>query len=190
MLSPPRQAVADELDRYDRLLEVGIGGRPGVARTLAHRGRHVVAVDLDVAVDVDTDADVDTAAVDHTSSCLDAHRAPDGVSERTRFDGSLRIHRADVVAIAEATDPVAAFREAIGDVSSVEWRNVEAVYALNLPAELQRPTVTLAAALDADCLFTTLGFETPVVATRRRSLAGETVFVPHGPAGDGSDETS
>lgn len=50
--------------------------------------------------------------------------------------------------------------------------NVDSIYGLNLPAELQRPAATLASRVDADCLFTTLGFEEPVVSVDRLSIDG------------------
>ncbi len=54
------------------------------------------------------------------------------------------------------------------------------MYACNLPAELQRPTVALADRLDAVCVFTTLGFEEPVVPVRRRSVEGAAWYVARG----------
>ncbi|WP_338741267.1 UPF0146 family protein [Haloplanus salilacus] len=54
---------------------------------------------------------------------------------------------------------------------------VDAVYALNLPAELQAPARDVARAADADFLFTTLGFEEPAVPVERESLARETLYL-------------
>lgn len=54
---------------------------------------------------------------------------------------------------------------------------VEAVYARNLPAELQVPTRELARRVDADCLFTTLGFEEPVIPVDRRRLGDDVLYV-------------
>jgi len=48
---------------------------------------------------------------------------------------------------------------------------------VSLPAELQRSTVDLAERLNADCLFTTLGFEEPVVPVTRRTLSETTLYV-------------
>ncbi|MFC7324941.1 UPF0146 family protein [Halorubrum rutilum] len=160
MVSPPRLALVEEFARRDRLLEVGVGDRPGVARSLAERGRDVVAID--VAVGERTRA------------------AADG-TEAATVDGSLRVVEADVLALAEAA----------GGETGTEPDEVtggfDAVYACNLPAELQRPTLTLAERLDAACLFTTLGFEEPTVPVRRRSLSGATLYVARGgPAGSGS----
>jgi len=72
--------------------------------------------------------------------------------------------RDDVVAASERSDPGPA-------------AGVDAVYALNLPAELQAPTATLARRVGADCLFTTLGFEEPAVPVRRESVGDETLYV-------------
>jgi uncharacterized UPF0146 family protein len=130
---PPPKLVA-RLAAYDRLLEVGVGRRPGVAAALADAGRTVAATDV-----------------------VDAH-VPDGVA----------FVRDDVVARADAL--------ARGERPPSPYR-VDAVYALNLPAELQRPTRDVARAVGADCLFTTLGFEEPVVPVARESVGRETLYV-------------
>jgi len=117
----------------DRLLEVGIGDRPGVAAALADAGRTVAAVD----------------AVERS--------VPPGV----------RFRRADVVDLADGPDPAAALPFA-----------PDVVYGLNLPPELHAPTARLARRLDAACLFTTLGFESPApsVPVARRTAGDETVY--------------
>jgi len=153
VVSPPRLALVEELARHDRLLEVGVGDRPGVARSLADRGRDVVAIDVAVG---------------------ERALAAAGETEAATVAGSLRAVEADVLALAEATDAEA---EAGADPTEGEF---DAVYACNLPAELQRPTVALAERLDAACLFTTLGFEEPTVPVRRRSLSETTVYVARG----------
>jgi len=167
VVSRSRQALADELARYDRLLEIGIGNRPGVARSLAGRGREVVAVDVALGERA-------LAAADETDETNEAPVA-----------GALRAVEGDVLALAERAGDEAA---------SPDWltaADVDAVYACHLPAELQRPTVTLADRLDAACLFTTLGFEEPTVPVRRRSVPGTTVYVardgPSGPDSAGDD---
>ncbi|MEZ3163729.1 UPF0146 family protein [Halorubrum sp. RMP-47] len=147
-LPPSERALVGALDPYDRLIEVGVGRRPAVARALADRGRDVVAFDVDVS-----EAARDTAAEAKESS-----------------GGSLRVVAADVTALAAAEDERAAWN-ALG----LDAGGVDAMYARNLPAELQRPTVALAERLDADCLFTTLGFEEPVVDVSRRAAASGTV---------------
>ncbi|GAB7009955.1 hypothetical protein JCM31271_18980 [Halorubrum trueperi] len=150
------------LARHDRLLEVGIGDRPEVALALAERGRDVVALDVD-------DVDVRTRP---------GGSAGDSAGEQA--GGSLRVVRGDVVTLAEA-----ATDDAISDLLGADaGESVDAVYACNLPAELQRPTVPIAERLDAACLFTTLGFEEPVVPVRRQSLSGNTLYVARDPVDD------
>ena len=52
------------------------------------------------------------------------------------------------------------------------------LYGLNLPPELHRPALAVARAVDADFLFTTLGYDPPAVAAETESLpAGETLYV-------------
>jgi len=159
VVSPSRLALVEELAHRDRLLEVGIGDRPGVARSLAERGRDVVAID--VAVGERT-----RAAADET--------------EAATVDGSLRVVEADVLALADA----AGGNAEAGLGSAGVTGEFDAVYACNLPAELQRPTVALAERLGAACLFTTLGFEEPTVPVRRRSLSEATVHVARGGLGE------
>ena len=150
---PSERALVAALDPYERLIEVGVGRRPGVARTLAAHGRDVVAVDVDVS-----EAARDAAA-----------------ETRVPSEGSLRVVAADVTALA-TEDGDRAIRDALGP--EADGGDVDAVYARNLPAELQRPTVALAERLDAACLFTTLGFEEPVVRVRGRSTeSGSVVYV-------------
>lgn len=145
---PSERALVGALDPYERLIEVGVGRRPAVARALADRGREVVAFDVDVS-----------------------EAARDAATEgRTPNGGSLRVVAADVTALATAADD-RAVRNALG----LDAGGVDAVYARNLPAELQRPTVALAEVLNAACLFTALGFEEPVVGVSRRAAASGTV---------------
>ena len=46
MHTEPKGALVDRLARYDGLVEVGVGTRPGVAVALADRGRTVTATDI------------------------------------------------------------------------------------------------------------------------------------------------
>jgi uncharacterized UPF0146 family protein len=56
-----------------------------------------------------------------------------------------------------------------------------AVYALDCPPELHGPLVTVADAVDADALFTTLGGDEPTVPVERTQLSdGETLFTVRG----------
>ena len=162
MVPPPpsERALVAALDGYERLIEVGVGRRPDVARALADRGREVVAFDVDVS-----EAAREAAAETRASST-----------------GSLRVVAADVTALASADDDRATrdvldldATDEAGPEDSGAADRVDAVYARNLPAELQRSTVALAERLDAACLFTTLGFEEPVVDVRRRSTKPGTV---------------
>ncbi len=74
----------------------------------------------------------------------------------------------DIVARSEATDPGPLYR-------------VEALYALNLPPELHRPTRDVARSVGAEFLFTTLGYDEPAVPVDREALpGGETLFVARG----------
>jgi hypothetical protein len=62
-----------------------------------------------------------------------------------------------------------------GDVTSPDldvYRDADAVYALNLPPELQRPVVDVARAVGADALFTTLGADPVVVPATPEQLPG------------------
>ncbi|MDV7350192.1 UPF0146 family protein [Halorubrum distributum] len=151
---PSERALVAALDPYARLIEIGVGRRPDVARTLAERGREVVAID------------VETSEAARDAAARDAAKSPEAAGE-----GSLRAVTADVTAL--ATDDERAIRNALGPSASES--GFDAVYARNLPAELQRPTVALAERLDAACLFTTLGFEEPVVDVRRRATESGTV---------------
>ncbi|MGQ3328780.1 UPF0146 family protein [Halorubrum sp. FL23] len=168
MVSLSRRALVDELAEHDTLVEVGVGDRPEVARALAERGCRVVAVDIEPG--------------DRTRS---AARETDSGS----VAGSLRIRRGNVLALADGeperdAEPLvdesgritgeAADRVATGADGRAA---VDAVYACNLPAEIQRPTVALADRLDAGCVFTTLGFEEPVVPVRRRTIEGTVLYV-------------
>jgi len=148
--SPSGRALSAELAGHARLVEIGVGRRPGVARALARQGCDVAAVDVDIATSVR-----DAAAHDS---------AP----------GTVRPIAADVTELAAAAADGAVPDALRADGDAREW---DAVYARNLPAEIQRPTVELADRLDAACRFTTLGFEEPIVPVRRLSTAeGVTVY--------------
>ena len=93
------------------------------------------------------------------------------VTDIRAFDApaELRFVEDDVVAASERADPGAAYRSA-------------AVYALNLPPELHRPARDVAAAVGAEFLFTTLGFDSPAVPCETETLAdgAETLYVVSG----------
>jgi uncharacterized UPF0146 family protein len=133
-----RAPVADFLARYERVCEVGIGRRHGVARRLAERGVAVTATDVE------------------------PRAVPDGV----------RFVEDDVVTASE--------RAAAGDDPGEPY-HADAVYALNCPPELHRPLAVVSEAVGADCSFTTLGGDDPVIPVERRALpGGETLFLVRG----------
>jgi uncharacterized UPF0146 family protein len=66
------------------------------------------------------------------------------------------------------------------------YADADAIYALNLPPELHRPTLTLAQDVGTAFLFTTLGGDQPTVAVDRETLPGETLYVARVPRGDRS----
>ncbi len=120
-----RAALVEHLGRYETVVEVGVGTRPGVATALADAGVAVTATD---------------------------------VRERPVPAG------------------VTFVRDDVTDPDRAVYAGADAVYGLNLPAELQRPTVAVAKNVDARCHFTTLGAEQPVVDARPATLPGETLF--------------
>lgn len=78
---------------------------------------------------------------------------------------SVQFVRDDVVDAAARDDPGDHYR-------------ADLVYGLNLPPELHRPALTVATTVDADFLFTTLGYDSPAVSCSTESLpAGETLYV-------------
>jgi uncharacterized UPF0146 family protein len=88
---------------------------------------------------------------------------------------SVRFVRDDVVARA------AALAGDGDDASPPDPYDADAIYGLNLPAELQRPAHDVARAAGADFLFTTLGFEEPAIPVDRETVGRETLYVaaPH-----------
>ncbi|WP_299265274.1 UPF0146 family protein [Halorientalis sp.] len=68
-------------------------------------------------------------------------------------------------------------RDDVTDPDSSVYADADAVYALNLPPELHRPTRAVTRRVDADLLFTTLGGDPPVIPVDRETLPGETLFV-------------
>ncbi|MFB6090210.1 MAG: UPF0146 family protein [Halobellus sp.] len=78
---------------------------------------------------------------------------------------SIRFVCDDVVAASERDDP--------GETYAADL-----LYGLNLPPELHRPTLEVARAVDADFLFTTLGYDSPAVPAETASLPeGETLYL-------------
>ena len=81
---------------------------------------------------------------------------------------SVSFVRDDVVAASERDHPGEAY-------------DADLLYGLNLPPELHRPALDVARAVDADFVFTTLGYDSPAVACETEALpGGETLYVARG----------
>jgi uncharacterized UPF0146 family protein len=142
-------ALVARFSAYDSVVEIGIGRRPEVVAALAAKGVDVAATDVD---DVrDTIGDRQGGDGDDRDSDVDVPSSVSFVVD-------------DVVEASERDDP--------GDVY-----HVDLVYGLNLPPELHRPTLEVARAVDADFLFTTLGYDAPAIPCATESLpGGETLY--------------
>jgi hypothetical protein len=82
------------------------------------------------------------------------------------------VHEQDV------PDDVAFVRDDILDPEPSVYADADAIYALNLPPELHRPTWDIARAHDAAFLFTTLGQDQPTnVPVTRESIPSDTLYV-------------
>ena len=114
--------LVSRLSDAERLLEVGIGDRSGVATALADAGADVRATDV----------------------------------RRVPVPSGIRFRLEDVTTRGELD----------------EFHDVDVVYALNCPTELHRPLQELAAAVGADCYFTTLGTDPPAVPVEQEQLTG------------------
>jgi uncharacterized UPF0146 family protein len=77
----------------------------------------------------------------------------------------------------EVPEAVAFAEDDVLDPDPAVYRNADVIYALNLPAELHRPTLAVAQDHDAAFLFTTLGGDQPAVPVERETVPGETIFV-------------
>lgn len=171
-MSAVSQSVADELvaalSGFDAALEVGIGRRTTAASQLAAAGTSVVAVD----VDSDAVGDVPESVAFAEADVRELAGAGDPIAE-------LRSHATEGASDSDTASPT----------PTSPPHEFGLVYALNLPAELQRPTVALADRLDAVCAFTTLGFEEPVVDVTRKTVGSDTLYVAsdRGTVGDALD---
>lgn len=112
--------------------------------------------------------EVATELADAGCSVIAIDTNPETVSAATsRIPPSVTVREADIIALAN--------RDSVPDVY-----HVDAVYGVNLPGELQTPAKTLAARIDADFIFTTLGFEEPLVPVEQRSLDNSVLYVASG----------
>jgi uncharacterized UPF0146 family protein len=115
--------------------------------------RYDTLVEVGVGRNPDVAAALATAGKTVTVTDIDEVEVPDGV----------RFVRDDIVARSEQADPGPLYC-------------VDAIYALNLPAELQRPVRDVARAVDAVFVFTTLGYEEPTIPVRRETVGRETLY--------------
>ncbi|MFB6170373.1 MAG: UPF0146 family protein [Haloarculaceae archaeon] len=102
-----------------------------------------------------------------------------GVGRRHDVARALAERGCEVTAtdVHERSVPDVAFvRDDVTDPDPAVYAGADAVYALNLPPELQGPTLAVAADAGADCLFTTLGGDPATVPVERETLPGETLF--------------
>jgi len=173
---PANADLVVALSGFDAAVEVGIGGRTALAGALGDAGTSVVAVDLDRDRVGDVPGSVAFVAADIHNLATAESPAKELVrnAEGTNDPGGVG-DVLDPASVDDATDPTG-----VGDATDVDPAvpgAFDLVYARNLPAELQRPTVELAARLDAVPAFTTLGFEEPVVDVARRTVGDDTLYV-------------
>jgi len=83
-----------------------------------------------------------------------------------------------------APDGVRFVRDDVTAPDCSVYRGADALYGLNLPPELQRPTADLARSVGARCLFTTLGADPAVVSVDRETVPGGTLYVCRNRAGE------
>jgi len=126
-----RDAFVSRLSDCERVVELGIGRSPAIARELAAVGVAVTATDI--------------------RDC----QVPAGVSF---------------------------VRDDFTDPDRAVYAGADALYARNLPPELQCPAHSLSRAVDARLLFSTLGGDPAVVPVRRESTPATTLFVAQQPA--------
>lgn len=107
-----------------------------------------------------------------------------GIGERTDLAAALAGAGSDVRAtdvVERAVPPGVAF--VVDDVTEPDpavYADADAIYALNLPPELHRPTLAVAEAHGAAFAFTTLGADAPEVPAEPETLPGETLFWANG----------
>lgn len=102
-----------------------------------------------------------------------------GIGNRTGLAAALadgrEVRATDVVERVVPTD----VEFVVDDVTAPEpdvYAGADAIYALNLPPELHRPTLAVAEVHDAAFAFTTLGADAPEVPVEPEMLPGETLF--------------
>ncbi len=102
------------------------------------------------------------------------------IGKRTDIAAALADRGVAVMAtdVRDRTTPegVRFVRDDLTDPDASLYRGAEILFAQNLPAELQRPTLELAETVGAKFVFTTLGGEQPAVPVVREAVPGETLY--------------
>jgi len=117
-----------------------------------------------------------------------------GVGTRHEVAAALAARGADVTATdvveRDVPDAVQFVRDDVTDPDRAVYEGAGAVYALNLPPELHRPTREVARRAGAAFLFTTLGGDAPAVPAVPEQVPGDTIYRAHdGRAGSDADES-
>lgn len=68
----------------------------------------------------------------------------------------------------------------VDDPTLPVYRTADAIYALRLPPELQRPALEVATTVDRPLYFTTLGGDPSVIPAERRTVREGTLFIANG----------
>ena len=123
----------------------------------ARLARYDTLVEVGIGRNPDIAAALAAAGKSVIATDIDEVGVPDGV----------RFVRDDIVARSERADPGSLYC-------------VDAIYALNLPGELQRPARDVARAVGAEFVFTTLGYEEPTIPVRRESVGSDTLYTAVG----------
>lgn len=104
-----------------------------------------------------------------------------GIGRRTDIAAALTARGASVTATdvhdRSVPDEVRFVRDNIVDPNIEVYEGSDALYALNLPPELHRPTLEVAREVDAAFLFTTLGGDQPAVPVERVTIDAGTLYV-------------
>ncbi|MFB6091967.1 MAG: UPF0146 family protein [Haloquadratum sp.] len=134
------------------------------AALVARFSRYEAAVEVGVGRRPAVAAALAEAGVDVTVTDVVDVPGTEGVG----LPAAVEFVRDDVVAASDRDAPGPAYE-------------ADLLYGLNLPPELHRPALAVARAVDADFLFTTLGYDSPAVPVTAEPLpGGETLYVARG----------
>lgn len=103
-----------------------------------------------------------------------------GIGTRTDVAATLaeagkQVTATDVVP-REVPEGVRFVRDDVTDPDLAIYEDADAIYGLNLPPELHRPTDRLARRVGAAFLFTTLGGDEPAVDVTPRTIPRDTIY--------------